>query len=370
MQTTKVYWAPGNYLDGPQLRLNPGEAKDYGGGAEYELIHDCDLNKQFETRYYIMAYRIFSNDHNLPWALSEEEANRIADEAGIPPHDEQCRHMMTAELKSPYLKPIALPTTATLYKNDRGLFCRLNLRPDLDGNGPGKIFFPDRSCTAELCEGPCVIAEIKDKGNYGFFKGHMQQFKAPTDEALDDYLREHNCLYDYIIRYMKGKFGNYIYLIMKPSGWSHGYIDTQKYLVQTEDGKIEEHNYGVFSTDKTATITKEISVADYLCKGYHGCSFDNLMNKFVTPVFQVSGATQSNKFVSHLFDDAVDAKFLQPMQASNIFFVNISRENLIRSLMDFSREEMSELIRTVNKINQEANTAIKGKIKRGQISIC
>lgn len=262
-----------------------------------------------------------------------------------------------------------LPTTATLYRNEKGLFCRLNLRPDLDGTIPGKIFFPDRSCTAELCEGPCVITEIKDKGNYGFFKGHMQQYKSPSDEALDDYLRDHDGLCDSFMRYMKGKFGEYISLIARPWGQSGGYIDWQKYLVQTDNEKVEEHTYGVFTDDTTATITKEISVADFLCEGYHGCSFDELMGKFVSPAFQIHNATHSNKFVSHLFDDAVDAKFLRPMQSGNIFFVEIDKSNLIRSLMDFSREEMSELIQTVNGINKTANEAIKGKIKRGQIRI-
>lgn len=368
MLKTKVYWAPGNYMVGPQLRLKPGEVKGYGGGVEYELVYDGDLNEYLENHFSVMAYRVFSNDHNLPWALSEEEANRIANEAGVPSNDEYPRRMMMAELRPPYLKPVTLPTTATLYKNDRGLFCRLNLRPDLDGDIPGKIFFPDRSCAAELCEGPCVITEIKDKGNYGFFKGHMYQFKAPTDEALDNYLREHNYLADYILRYMKSKFGEYISVIMKPASWSYGYIDMQQCLVLTNDNKVEEYNYGVFSTDETAIITKEISIADYLCEGYHGCTFNDLMNKFITPIFQVKAA-HSNKFVSHLFDDAVDANFLQPLQFGNIFFVDISRENLICSLMDFSREEMDELIQTVNKINTTANEAIKGKIKRGQISI-
>ena len=195
----------------------------------------------------------------------------------------------------------------------------------------------------------------------------MQQFKAPSDELLDEYIREHG-LYDRTLRYMSGKFGTYIETIWIPNTWSTGYITDNPALVETEDGKIEEYaNIGV---DPDVRITKEISVADYLCEGYHGCKFDELFNKFTKVIFNPGiNASVSNKYISDLLDDAVAEGMLQTFAFQNVFYVVITPNGLTRALMGFSREEMSELIQTVNKINQTANETIKGKIKRGQISI-
>lgn len=368
MEKTKVWWVNGTYIDDPTICFTRGDAKNLGGNdIEYDFAYTGDLNDRFDNQFF--AYRVFHPNLNTPWCFTEEEANRAADEMGVPSNDEEPRHIMRAHAMRPRLKPLTLPVTQYLYKNDRGLYCRLNLHPEIDGSFRvnGKLFFPDRSCADTLCEGYCVITETNDKGNYGFFKGHMQQFKAPSDELLDEYIREHG-LYDRTLRYMSGKFGTYVETIWIPDTWTTGYITDNRVLVETEDGKIEEYaNLGV---DPNARVTKEISVADYLCEGYHGCKFDKLFNSFVRVVFNPGvNASVSDKYISDLLDDAVTEGMLQTFAFQNVFYVNVTSDGLARALMSFSRDEMSELIQTVNKINQTANDIIRGKIKRGKISI-
>lgn len=367
MQTIKVWWVPGNYINGPELHMNRGEALDLGGTAppEYELLYDDKLAAT--THHSYDAYRVSNANYpdiNIPWCLSETEANRIADELGVPPHEEQPRHIMFAKLCMPYLRPLELPTRAYLYLGNRGPYTRLNLHPEINGTRrPGKLAFPDKSCLSDLCEGPCIITEIRDKENYCFFKGHMEQFFAPMDEHMDPYIESHN-LYDCKLKYMRSKFGEYIIVVNVNK-------TNTTVLMLDSDGDVVEKPAGHFDFDKTATCTREISVADYICEGYHDCKFSELVAKFVKPAFHPAYAqyTKSTRYISDLFDDAVHHGFLLPRMFQNVFYIQLDECELLRHLTDYNRQEMAELIAVVNKTNQDANAAIRSKVKHGKIRL-
>lgn len=374
MKNIKVYFARPDF-EKPVLCLNPGEAKDLDlSYDEGKMIFDGNIENLFDTTLYSHSiYRPKEGLQYSAWCTTKEQAAEMALKEHFSDAPEVTSEDILPELRSatlvrPFLEPKKFPIQTTLYRGEKGLFCRLNPHPELDGTrGRGKVYFPDRSCVNQLREGPVLITEVKDMGSYGFFKGRMRKFSFPTDDDLDKWIenfyahggREGN------FRFVEGSLGSYV---LTP-------LDAV--LMRDENGAFV-NNFFHSDFGCEGTVTKTISFEDYLCEGYHDCKFDELAQKF--EAFSLKNylenrmidyfyVYQSNKFISELFDDAVNSGFLLPRSYDGVFFVLLDRSALAKSLTSYSREEMKELIKTVNEINRKAEEAIKSKIKNGKIKI-
>ena len=382
MNKTPVWYADNYMMHMPGLYLNRGEAMDINDSFEIQstLVHECPIENIIAnaplTVYSVKYTPFYETGVSTSWHTSEDAAKKEAIEMGLDLNDIDCR-IKIAELQKPYLKPVEMPVNTYLRNGQKGLYTYINTNPEIHGmfdhghKRRGKIFFPDRSCAAELCEGPVVITEIKDKGNYGFFIGHMQKFNTPSDNALDDYIRDVENYYGGF-RFVSGTFGNYIIVTgpVEEYGPKKGTRPaTDTILVASPDGKAQNENAMIIANDNTAKIIREISIADFLCEGYHGCKFDELVAKFTPFKFDSYDAVYSDKYISDLFDDAVDAHIIEPKTIHGTFYAKISTHHLLRHLTDFSEEEIKTLIDEVNKINQTANETIMGKVKRGKLRL-
>ena len=77
-----------------------------------------------------------------------------------------------------------------------------------------------------------------------------------------------------------------------------------------------------------------------------------------------------DKYVSDLMDDAADSGIVSPkILEETVFFYEFSSYGLLATIHGFSKEEMDEIVKTVNQINMAAQEQIKSLAKRGKIRI-
>lgn len=343
----------------PYIYFNIGEA---GKGAfEFRLAYTGDLNR-IQKEYTAVFRKCDSNT----FYLSRFEASAESGDAG---------EVWEATLCPPYLKPVKLPTTARLVLGDRGLYTRLNLHPEIDGqDARGKVYFPDRSCADDLTSGEVIITEVRDKGSYGFFKGHNVKYEWPTDDQLDAYIHDHDNMWSGVLVYIKtAHFGNIIITGNRhPYGWSKGYYIQGG--IGVRDGELVSvgESYMLFEQDKVCE-TKKVEVSDFICKRYHDCSFGELLKKFVeVPQAEkmVRWGHHHDKFISELMDEASDSAVVCPMASEQgVFFYDIRPDGIPSALSCFSKEEMDEIIKTVNQVNMAATEQIRSLVKRGKMRL-
>lgn len=342
----------------PYIYFNIGEA---GKSAfEFRLAYTGDLNciqKEYTT--------VFRKCDSNTFYLSRFEASAESEEAG---------EVWEATLCPPYLKPLKLPTTAYLVPGDRGLYTHLNLHPEIDGqHAKGKVYFPDRSCADDLTYGEAIITEVRDKGSYGFFKGHNVKYEWPTDEQLDTYIHDRNDMWNDVLVYIEtAHFGNFILTGLRFVYGTDGYAIRNG--IGVRDGKLVPINdYMHIEQDKIREV-KKVEVPDFICQRYHGCSFNEFMKKFV----QLPQAdklhrwgSSSDKYISDLMDEAADSAVVCPTvtEQSGVFFYYLRPDGIASALSCFSREEMDEIIKTVNQVNMAAIESIRSLVKRGKIRI-
>lgn len=366
MKKVKVYYARPSFGT-PTLCLNPGEAKDVDlGYVEGEMIFDGNIEDFYDKPLY--SHKIYDPKEGLlhsTWCVNEEQAAKMAakeqfaDAPEVTP-EELISELIVAILQRPFLKPMEFPIPVTLYQGDKGLFCRLTPHPERDGTrSRGKIFFPDRNCTEELRPGPILVTEVKEFENYGFFKGKMRKFSMPSDEDLDTYIerRFENEEISGEFRFVSGAYGDYV-------------VTSADTIIARDENGNTVYNFTYETLGREGTVTKTVSYVDFICEGYHDCTFDELLQKFEKFAFEDAFDVWScDKFISEILDDAFADGFILPKTLEGIFFVSVNSKTLIKALMNYSREEMKEIIETVNSINQKANEAIKSKIKNGKISL-
>lgn len=353
--------------------MSKGQAADFilrGHYREVMLHYEGDLNKLAEDHDQVWCVCDSISDQSLVervskhFYFSREEAIAAAQKAGLTDAGVWNCHSMFIDSPGEYA-PIQLPVRTILVRNEKGLYCRLNLHPEEDGyHARGKIFFPDRQCADTLCEGPVCIKTVADKGNYGFFVGEMVQYKAPSDEQVSEYIIQNN-LYESKVHFMKGKFGTYV-SIPSLSAISGSYLDC---LVLGPNGNVEKSCDMTEYGEAASKCTEEILGVDLVCQGYQGCDFQEFYNRFVKFEFDPFGATWSTKFISKLFDEAMRCRFIALKTIHNVDFVEVSKARLMEALDQFSREEMAEIIAKVNEINTKANEALKSKVRSGKLRL-
>lgn len=342
----------------PRLYFNKGEAGR--GAVEYQLAYTGELS-DLQKEYRDIFRTVSSNTYYLTRheaAIANEEGERIWD----------------AQLCPPYLKPVELPVTAYLAPGDRGLYTNLNLHPEIDGRtAKGKVYFPDRSCADDLVYGEAIITEVRDKGSYGFFKGHNVKYEWPTDDQLDAYIHDRNDMWNEVLVYIEtAHFGKFILTGSRFTYGSEGYVVHNG--IGVRDGELVPiSDYMRIEQDKVREV-KKVEIPDFICQRYHDCSFDKFMKKFV----QLPQADKlhrwgrsSDKYISHLMDEAVDSAVVYPTvtEQSGVFFYYLRPDGIASALSCFSREEMDEIIKTVNQVNMAAITQIQSLVKRGKMNI-
>lgn len=254
-----------------------------------------------------------------------------------------------------------LPLRARLHLGDRGLFCRVRMSED--ERGAGKIFMPDRSCADKLHQGIVKITRLIDKGTYGFFVGEMIKQETPSDEQVIDYIcSEGKYADDY--QFCESEVGGYVTLK------NRDYCYSRTVLVNDQDlGFCESLDLYFLTTEDSHKVNRVVNGVDLVCNHFHGCKYNDLYSRFVQYDFDIFyGAYESTRYVSDLFDDAVDS-FLSLRVSCGVEFVVVNGSRLINSLHLFSKEEIDEIIEEVNKINTAANQLMTSKIKKGKVRL-
>lgn len=341
----------------PYLYYNLGEASK--GAFEFRLAYTGDLNC-IQEEYTPIFRKCGSNT----FYLSRFEASAESEDAG---------EIWDATLRPPYLKPVKLPTTAYLTPGDRGLYTHLNLHPEIDGlDARGKVYFPDRSCADNLTCGEAIITEVRDKGSYGFFKGHNVKYEWPTDDQLDAYIHDRNDMWNEVLVYIEtAHFGKFILTGSRFVYGSEGYVVHNG--IGVRDGELVPiSDYMRIEQDKVREV-KRVEVPDFICKRYHDCSFGELLKKFVEAPQAEKMARWGHyhdKFISKLMDEASDSAVVRPMASEQgVFFYDIRPDGIASALSCFSKEEMDEIVKTVNQVNMAATEQIRSLIKRGKMRI-
>lgn len=354
MDKIKVWYY--NSPFGREVCFTIGEAKDFGSGIceEGVLYYEGDLQSHLQQNPYVYCFHIgyLCNRFYLSKQNALERA-KLAESAWVEEFGESAIYEYHVEPQRYF--PVKFPVSTILVGGGRGLLCRMNLRPDENGTkSAGKIYFPDRSCAEELCAGPAVITEVKDHGNYGFFKAHMRHFEAPSNEEVSLFIIK-NGLYDQQVYFCSNKFGNFVTINMIC-------------LIKSSDGVTSMYNQ-LGKYDPNVTVKESILARDLVSQVYQGCNFNDLVGKFGEFLFDSYNAQNSLKFVSQLFDKAVRFGFISIKSIYNVDFVDVNTRYLEDAIDQFSREEMSEIAKACHEMNEKANEAIRSKIRKGKLQL-
>lgn len=352
--------------DGWHLHFNPGEAKEHNAVSQYHpaVFHHA-LDAETIKSNGGEAFRAYYGDNVTDWYDTRSGA------VAAVPDDAEISMVEEARVHRQWLFPLSFPITDNVVQGDKGLFVRLNLHPEVDGVTRGKICFPDRECADKIRSGPVVITGAKDKGNYGFFTGHMVQYEWPDDDKLLDYIENDGFMSRYRLTYVETEHFGKIIVLSEYVGLANRYFPCHRAL-GVQNGDIVSISDTAVLTDPGDDI-RSVDVADLLCREYMGCDFNKITDQFIQIPDQWTRALRVrsyDKYVSDLIDDAVDSGIVSPkILEETVFFYEFSSYGLLATIHGFSKEEMEEIVKTVNQINMAAQEQIKSLAKRGKIRI-
>ena len=355
-------------LYGSHLHFNPGEAKEHNPANNYGVTafhHAADISYYKENGG--EAFRAhYGDDAVTDWYDTMSSALTEV------PNDAAVNRWEKAEIHRPWLFPMTFPVTNYVVQGEKGLHTRLNLHPEVDGiSTRGKLCFPHRDCADRICSGPIVITGVFDKGNYAFFTGHMVQYEWPSENELLDYIEKDGFMSRYRLTYVETEHFGKIIVLSEHVGLINRYIPCHRAL-GVQNGDIVSISDTAVLTDPGNDI-RSVDVADLLCREYMGCDFSNLTNQFIQIPDQWTRRLRTRKYdryISDLIDDAVDSGIVSPMiLEETVFFYEFSSYGLLATIHGFSKEEIEEIIKTVNQTNMAAQEQIKSLAKRGKIRI-
>lgn len=361
-----IMYAEHSGMDGWHLHFNPGEAKEHNLQSQYHsaVFHHARkldvLKKEGGT-----AFRAYYNDTVTDWYdIRSDALNAVPVDAAVSTWEE-------ARVHAQWLFPLRFPVTSHAEQGEKGPFVRLNLHPEADGMTRGKLCFPHRDCADKIRSGPIVITGVFDKGNYAFFTGHMVQYEWPDNDKLLDYIEKDGFISRYRLTYVETEHFGKIIVLSEHVGLINRYIPCHRAL-GVQNGDIVSISDTAVLTDPGNDI-RSIDVADLLCREYMGCDFGNLTNQFIQIPDQWTRRLRTRKYdryISDLMDDAVDSGIVSPMiLEETVFFYEFSSYGLLATIHGFSKEEMDEIVKTVNQTNMAAQEQIKSLAKRGKIRI-
>lgn len=268
------------------------------------------------------------------------------------------------------------PFLAQLQKNDRGFFIRVRM-PDAPMR-VGKLFFPDRNGVDSntLYEGPIVITDISDRGNYGFFKGHMREMNAPGGTGLIHYLIDKE-LWNGLIDKYRTPSGDEFTLVQLMSGprVTHK-IFLEEFINVLEDGDEEDYAAEVPSIDDAAIpyctkILETMTISDFITMYLHDEKYEDLDRRFQNARFSYKihdrdSLRENTKFISHIFDQAIKDGIIYFYKYGSIPMIEINFLTLPEMVVTYNTHEINQLLEEITKINYEANRAIEGVILHGK----
>lgn len=337
-----------------------------------QLVADSTLEELFGWTESISVYAAWKDaaEHSA-WFLSEEEAmqagEHILDAGGM---------VIGRTLYKQKRYPVALPTNITLQRGEKGVYAQLNLRPDLDGDVAGKFYFPDRSCQP-VTAGVFKVTSVKDHGTYGFLVGEMVPIECPEEEELARHLVNRlDETADSRIRFMKHPVcGSFVELRERSIYRKSGELDPD-YIVKLE-GVVQIYNPLPYIYDiREAEELESCSVKDFLCEGYHGCTYDELESETAYPEHLAQFATsmwiqseRSPKFVSKAFEQAERLGLVKLRRFRHIDFVYFDRSRLLHAAVVMNSDDLWSVLDTSRDINQQAAERVTAMIKKGKIRI-
>lgn len=332
-----------------QLCMVPGEAFCPQAAVVFTKKNMMEL---FQASNNIRLYAAFNSmkDTFSDWYESEDEV--LASNAGKSIMDEGGQ-IVSSVLYAQRLYPLALPLVVLLQEGARGLFCRMNFRPDL--NQSQKLYFPDRSCE-NVFPGPFVVESVNDKGNYGFLRGHMLKLCAPSKEQLVRFLKFNQKYWNATIFFMESdKLGSFVRI--------HG-----EYFV-VAGGYIQPYPLLEYCNIPETAVTQRVSVRDFLCEEIHGCTYEQLVEQFVLPQFESSVYTLSGKYISDVFDEACK-RLVSIRKYGSIEYAVLDQEELLNAAMRFSEDELRHIVTEFNRLNTLANERFISLVRKGRIKVC
>lgn len=278
-------------------------------------------------------------------------------------------------LNTESIEPAKFPMVVDLVAdNDGRLSCRINLHPELDGyNANGMVCFPDRSMVGAYA-GKALITGVKEKGTYGFLMGGMVQYGMPDMDKFLDYVwaRLGDEMDKEFLTVNHPGLGRFLYsdgyawvetatspYCKDDSGyWPSDYakvsvpFDVEQYV--EERATLED----IFLMDAFGTaLTKQ----DILDRFPHYKFFDVKYNEFWQ---------RSDRLMPEIIEQAVTEGFLNLvcLSDSRVLALEVDESALYR-LSSFSIEEIEEMARQYAQINDEAEQAIKARIKKGTLRL-
>lgn len=238
-----------------------------------------------------------------------------------------------------------------LSEGSKGLYCTID----------GKFFFPDRRCKNVLAPGYAVITKITDKGTYGFFEAEMKKYPRFTINGIRCIVNNDN-LYRHpdILQYYKDTcIGDAI-------------VCNRRVFVMGDDGVTDILSIDLLALDdeylRNHYTPEEFTWADYICNDVYQMSFGELLGMF-TPFEFLCMPDRADKYISNLFDSAVDFGFVRLMSIRGVLFAELDTDCLIEAIEYYSEEEMREIADAFTSINNEASKSIKSMAKKGRISV-
>ena len=177
---------------------------------------DDNIDSDFSVRL-ICGHRTFDGNStkvDSKWYLTKE--------AAIAAYGDGANEIITADLYLGHLcgpRTSEYPYSAYLMRNEKGLYCRLTINPDWEGNSTdGKMCFPDKSWNV-ACEGHYRVKVVRDMGNYAFIKGENDDYSFDELNLVLDHLWAKQTSLDTFIQKVSGSMFGTFYTMASDSCW-------------------------------------------------------------------------------------------------------------------------------------------------------
>ena len=329
----------------------------YGNVTPSRLLYNKQHESEIEDGILVYQGIIEMTGERTSWFLTRDEA----DEAAKRLSGESAYYVDYATLDTTEIAPVQFPLNVVFSSDKAGRpYVRLHLHPEVSGrNGPGKIYFPDRSMVGADV-GEADITGVKEFDKYGFLKGEMEKNEMPDIASFADWAWD-NMEPNTIIRF-----------INHPGRGKYLATEYGTYLKPCEDGFCPMYT----SYDDKQYTEQQMSLADL----YIGLAFDGetsksmldkfKMSKFVFTRFAGTNWIFDDKYYSDLVDEAIQSSVIQAarLEGTDVRILTCPYANVWR-LASFSQEEINELVSIVAKVNTAADEAILSRLRKGKLRI-
>lgn len=300
------------------------------------------------------------------WYLSSEEACEGGARLKLCDGDIQL-----GTLNNETIEPLTQPLGVTFELDKRGRpFTRINSHPERDGKmSKGKIFFPDRSFIG-ADSGEALVTIAKEFETYGFLSGEMLKYGMPDMEDFLDWAWEAKANIQNV--FLINHPGRGEYLAVEDRGCKQRVI-----VFPTSDGESGIYASLNYEDEVQADVERYLVWQKPLDELFLEAAWkmdvdlDVLDAQFVRSHLFESGLAaadweKSVKFHGELVDSAVQAGILSQYVSPSLHIevMTFNRQNIVL-LGNYQYSDVREIVKAVSKINQDADTAGRAKVKKG-----